>query len=422
MGLIDRITNLFKQRQPAAAPTTIEEHPTPTRPFDGAELFRVERERSAIIEACREMYRGDMRVKRIIGTLARDAVRGGFEVQSQDARAVEAATAMITRVKMLDRLDDWMRLALRDGDMLLEIGVNAQAEITVLTRKPTLEMRRNSDVFDQFADPLRAFWWSDQLWMGQNAPKEAIWFAQWQIVHARWAHDDGQRYGTPLFAEAVKAYRRLDQGETDIAIRRKTRAGMRYHHVVEGDEADIERYKTLNQAALDQPFAAKIDFFSNKEGGISTIQGDANLDQIGDVMHHLRSFWTASPIPMSLIGYGEDLNRDILNEQKEQYDDDLPTITKWVEDEIVRPVIDLQLLLAGILPESADYTLAWAKRKVLTPTMLRDLSDAALRLRAFGLDDQIILTLIGQFIPDVDLSQVVLGGGDVERLAAQGSD
>ncbi len=420
MGLIDRLTNLFRKKQPGAEPTTADEHPTPARLMDSIEMFRAERDRAGVVAACRDMYRTDARVKRIIGTLARDAVRGGFTIQSDDTRAMQVATDMVQRVRLTDRIDDWIRLALRDGDTLLEVGITARNEIAELTRKPTLEMRRNSDRFDRFADPGKAFFWADEMWMGQDAPKDAIWFAQWQIIHARWAHDEGQRYGSPLFGEAIKPYRRLDQGEMDIAIRRKTRAGMRYHHVVEGDKADIETYKSINQAALDQPFAAKIDFFSNRPGGISTIQGDANLDQIADVMHHLRTFWTASPIPMSLIAYGQDLNRDIVSEQKEQYDEDLPTITQWAEDEIVRPAIDLQLLLAGILPETAAYAVNWANKRVLTAATLRDLADAALRLRAFGLPDEVILTLIGQFIPNVDLSTIVLdvAQSDAGRLAA----
>ncbi len=417
MGLIERFTAIFRQRSPVNEPTTTDEVRPPSRPSAVMDLFKPERDRLEIVRKSRDMYRTDMRVKRIMSTLGRDAVKGGFTIKSANARAVEIATAMMARTRLLDRLDDYVRLTLRDGDTFLEAGVNAQGEIAALTRKPSLEMRRASDEFDRFPDPTRAYWWGDAGYWGLVAPSDAVWFAQWQIIHARWDHDEGSRYGQPLFASATSAHKRYTEGETDIAVRRKTRAGMKYLHVVEGaSEPELEGYKERNQAALDNPFAAVADYFTNKAGSISAIQGDANLEQIADVIHHIRSFWTASPVPMSLIGYGQDLNRDVLDKQKEQYDEELPVVTKWVEDEFVRPAIDLQLLLAGILPDSAAYECVWASKRVLTPAMLRDAADAALRLRGLGLQDEIILQVLSPFLPGVDLTAVVLAN-DISRVA-----
>jgi len=33
----------------------------------------------------------------------------------------------------------------------------------------------------------------------------ATWLADWQVIHARWDHDEGNRYGQPLFASARTA-------------------------------------------------------------------------------------------------------------------------------------------------------------------------------------------------------------------------
>jgi len=414
-GLIDRITSLWKPRAVVSTPTTIDEQP-PARASAIAFTYSTEWDRRSKINEAREMYK-DARVKRILGTIARDATRAGFSIESNDPRAVEVLTALVKRIHLTDVLDDWTRQTFRDGDIFLEVGIGADLLIDLVTRKPTLEMRRASDARDQFPDPTRAFWHADQMWMSNDPPPDALWFAAWQIVHGRWAHDEGSRYGTPMFAEAGKPFRRLDQGETDIAVRRHTRAGQRLHHTVEGEEGDVIKYQERNKDALENPFAAQLDFFSNKPGGISVIQGDAHLEEIGDVMHHLHTMWTASILPMSLIAYGQDLNRDILNEQRDQYNDDLPTVTKWVEDEFVRPVCDLQLLLMGILPESATYKIAWVSRQILTPMMLKDLATAATLLRSFGLNDETILTLIGQFTPNVKLTVDMLAGNEAGRLA-----
>ncbi|CAG0933630.1 hypothetical protein TFLX_03142 [Thermoflexales bacterium] len=420
MGLIQRFTALFRQRSTDVdVATTSDETPKLQRISDISNLFTANRHRLEVVRKSRDMYKTDMRVRRIVSTLARDATKGGFTIKSTNARAVEVAERMVERVNLRDHLDDYMRLTLRDGDTFLEVGVNAQAEICELTRKPTLEMRRASDEFDRFSDPSRAYWWADETWWGMEVPSNAVWFAQWQIIHARWDHDEGSRYGAPLFAAATSAFKRYTEGETDIAVRRKTRAGMKYLHVVEGaSEPELEAYKERNQDSLTNPHLAVADFYTSKAGSISAIQGDAKLEEIGDVVHHIRSFWTASPVPMSLIGYGQDLNRDVLDKQKEQYDEELPVVTKWNEDEIVRPLIDLQLLFDGILPESAAYEVVWASKKVLTPAMLRDAADAALRLRTLGMPDELILQILAPFLPGVDVSAIVLAAGsDTQRIA-----
>ena len=75
-------------------------------------------------------------------------------------------------------------------------------------------------------------------------------------------------YGTPMFASARKAYKRMTQGELDISIRRKTRSGQRFVHVLDGaSAAEIEAYKAANKPALDDPFAAVSDFFPTGRAG-----------------------------------------------------------------------------------------------------------------------------------------------------------
>ena len=80
---------------------------------------------------------------------------------------------------------------------------------------------------------------------------------------------------------------------------------MKYLHVVEGaDGKALDEYKKANKVALDNPFAAVADFFSNRAGSITTVAGDAGIGQIEDVLHHIRTFWLVSPVPMSLLGTG----------------------------------------------------------------------------------------------------------------------
>ena len=315
-GIVDRITALWRRWRPDDETTTAMA-PGGVDPVAAVALFNVEGSRRGTVLECRGMVSDDPRPEQVLATLARDVMKGGFALDVSGERAeaaLEVANALVERLNLATRLDDWVRLTLRDGDSFLEIGVTEAGEVAEVTRKPTLEMVRNSNAYDRFDDAARAFFWSAMPGIALGTDSDVVWFAEWQVVHARWAFDEGSKYGRPLFGAARKSFKRMTQGELDIAVRRKTRSGLRYLHVLEdASAAELEAYKVANRAALDDPFAAVSDFFMNKRGGLQAIQGDAHLSEIEDVLHHVDTFGVASPVPLELIGYGRNLNRDVLD-------------------------------------------------------------------------------------------------------------
>jgi len=410
--LTARISQFFRRKEPEPAITSREIPQPPTQPIELARRFQAERERKDLVHICNRMYEEDPRCEGAINTLARDVVRGSFTVKVQNHHtAGDVAQAMADRLKVETTLDDWVRECFIEGDSLLEVGVSAADEIALVTRKPTLHMRRNSDRTDQFTDPLRAFWYSENPIAIVEAPLDAIWFAEWQIIHARWGHRTKRKYGRPLFASAVSAWKRVGEGEMDIAVRRKTRAGMKFLHVVEGaDGAALEAYKEHNKAALDNPFAAVTDLFTNKPGSVQVIQGDAKLSEIDDVVHHIETWWTASPTPMALIGYGKDLNRDILEQKLTQYERALDQITQWAEDEFVRPLLEREWLLHGIFPPGLQYEIEWKNKASTSAADLKNVADAIVRFKALSMPDELIWSIVGRYLPWLDLTTILASG------------
>lgn len=404
-SLTDYFTNLINRLRPAQPKTSSDERPTPRRRATPAQRFGLDHGLPAEVRDSRAMVADDTRPKEIISTLARDVVKGGFRVvvsKGVDVKKAQTiADELQQRLRLVSRLDDYCRLTFRDGNSFLELSVERGGQIVELTRKPTLLMRRNSNQYDRFDDPRRAYWYSEEPWWLPEPPADALWFADWQIIHARWDHDEGDRYGTPLFASARKAFRRLDEGEDNIAIRRRTRAGMRYVHKLKtNDENDVDAYIEKNKDVLDAPYAPIQDFFGNVE--IEAIQGDARLSEIDDVLHHVDTFGVASPVPLELIGYGKALNRDILEQKLEQYERALETVTQWLEDQIVRPLVEMQWLLLGIWPGGLEYQIQWASKKTLTPTMLKDIAAAGVQLRGLGWPDEVVVDILAPLIPDFD--------------------
>src|SRR5690349_6939131 len=261
------------------------------------EKLKADRDRMAIIKTCRTMYAQDPRVKKALKMYATDVVKAGFLIKTKDEQAKQIAMELQSRIGLNKKLQDVVRLSGRDGDSFYEIVVDDQLNITEASRKPTLRMRRNSNSADKFEDPNRAFYMVPDNFMGADVPKDAVFFPAWQVIHARWEHDDESRYGTPMWASATGAFKRVSEGETDLAVRRKVRAGMRLHHVIEGSSADLQAYKELNKKALDNPTAAHLDIFTNKQGSITAVQGDAHLNEIGDLLHQVATMFAASDVP-----------------------------------------------------------------------------------------------------------------------------
>lgn len=403
MGLVQSIRDLFKRNEPAVETTMVAEH-VPQHGDAVIDVYKAlesDRERMAVIKTCRTMYAVDSRVKKAHRFYARDIVRSGFIVRTKNERAKEIAVALQKRIGLNQVLEDCVRLTSRDGDSFYEIVVDETMRIAEVSRKPSTEVRRHSDKRDKFKSPNKAFWQYSRPWMGTDIPKDATWYADWQMIHTRWDYDGDTRYGTPMFASSTGAFKRVQDGELNIAVRRKIGSAQIRQHVVEGSPADVEAYKTNNKKVLGR-LAAVIDLFSNKQSSLTVHQGDGAVDKIGDVEHHITAMMAASDVPEELIVGGSNLNRDILGDKKEEYEETLSQGREWLTDQFIKPLLEREWLLQGILPENVDYEILWRTAKPLTPADLRDLGDALMKYKLLGVDDEIVKQLAASYLRNVD--------------------
>lgn len=382
--------------------------------------FKVERDRVSVVKDARAMYDGDPRVEKMHRDYARDILRNGFFVRTDNQQALQIIQNLQERLDLNQRLEDWLRLSMRDGDTFLEltaeqVSVN-EFRLADVTRKPTLKMHRNTNSADKFIDPAKAFWMGDDAYYNGEAPADATWFPQWKIIHARWNHDEESRYGRPMMKSARKQFKYVEDGELNVAVRRKIGGAQLRHHVVEGSAADVEAYKEQNKAALGK-LAAVIDFVSNKSGSMTVVQGDGTIDKIGDVKHHIETMYTASDRPMELSAYGSDLNRDILNEKREQYEDTLNQSREWAQAQIIKPLIEMEWLLHGILPAAVKYKIHWRKGKSIDPAQLTQLTDAVMKLKILGVKDEELKVILALYLRDIDLEILQGDGFSAEQFA-----
>jgi hypothetical protein len=227
--------------------------------------------------------------------------------------------------------------------------------------------------------------------------KKAI-FPLWQLTLARFDpdnFDDMGSLGRPFLDASRSTWRKLLMTEEDLVIRRRTRAPQRFSHVLEGASKDeLEDYRKLVEGRQGD---INTDFYSNKKGGVTALQGDAALNQIEDVSLLLDAFFSGSPLPKGLMGYTTGMARDIFADLKEDYFDEIDVIQDtlaWIYDFGFR----LDLMLAGINPDDVDYEIKHAERRTETPNQA---ADRGLKWRALGLPYGMVWEQLGLNPADV---------------------
>ena len=102
-------------------------------------------------------------------------------------------------------------------------------------------------------------------------------------------------------------------------------------------------------------------------------------------MHLLDTFFAGSPAPKGLFGYVGDLNRDILEDLKRDYFEEIDSLQD-TQAYAYYLGFRLQLLLSGINPDALEFEIQFAERRTDTPNQRADL---ALKLKALGTGDRI---------------------------------
>ncbi len=355
-------------------------------------------QRQAILDI-REMDRSDGRVKRIHSRVARDIVKGGlvFSQVSENATLRREWEDFARRLQLNrpEKLRSDARGLVMEGaacqQWVLDDGMNVVSGI----RMPSETIVPQIDSAGRFKDPRRAYVQFDPV-----EGRELASFALYQMTMARFdpeSFDDMGALGRPFLDATREVWKKLRMTEQDLVIRRRQRAPLRMAHVLEGaTEADIAKYRAANEADQRE---ITTDYYLNRKGGVSAVQGDTNLDQIRDITHLLDTFFAGTPVPKGLMGYTEDMARDILEDLKRDYYEEVDSLQDtlaWGYDQGFR----LHLLLKGINPDAEEYWVSFAERRTETPNQL---TDRMLKWQAMGMPQDMIDEEMGYNPQDVQM-------------------
>ena len=356
------------------------------------ELY-VSPEYKASVVAIRMMDKTDTRVKRIHKRMARDATKNGIRLQWEgpdDQRISRLFDAYKTRLGLnnAQKLHSDARGAVMEGALVLQWVVNDKRQVVGALRMPAETIYADCHETGQLKDIAAAFKQLDPVGGYQVIAN----FAFWQITMVRLDpdnYDDFGSHGRPYLDAARKSWKQLTMTEDDLVIRRRTRAPARFSHVLEGaDDKQLQKYKNENESKKGM---ITTDFYLNCKGGVEALSGDAQLDQIADVVHLLDTFFAGAPGPKGLFGYADGLNRDILQDIKQDYFEEIDGLQDTLSQAYYEG-FRLQLLLAGINPDAYKFSVRFSERKTETRNQKADL---ALKYQAMGVPDALVWETAG---------------------------
>lgn len=360
---------------------------------DMANMMFVDYERRAMVALMREMDQKDGRIKRVHRRVARDVVRGGLVMQYREGGNSETLrrewTAFAARLQ-LNRSEKLRSDALglvMEGNLPLQLVLNEQRDVAAAIRMPSDTIVPMVDMGGRFKDPARAFEQRDVM-----TGKTLASFPAWQMALCRLDpdnFDDMGSMGRPMLDACAGTWRKLVMTEEDLVIRRRVRAPLRLAHVLEGaDDATLSAYR---QSTEGEKGEITTDFYLNRKGGVQAIQGDATLGDIGDVVHLLDTFFSGAPAPKGLFGYTDGMARDILEDLKRDYYDEVDSMQDLVAGAYLF-AFRIHLLFKGMDPGPDEMLLRFAERRTETPNQVADL---ALKYMALQFPDDLIYSEMG---------------------------
>ncbi|QYY44773.1 portal protein (plasmid) [Aneurinibacillus thermoaerophilus] len=408
MGLLERISSFWRRGSPNEAIQTETQVPENQTPITHSsemvdetyylyKMMQVENDRRAVLRDVENMLESDPLIDETNSRIARKAVRGGIfitvtgsgkhqkRIATRTGRKPGRGSELANRAQgIIDRFCTrcnidanavlWVSRMISDGDLFLNIVVEQIAEelrIGSIRWVPAIIMKRNEDQFGQFIDINRAFSEIDPqkgMYYATVIPDNAVrHFPLWAINHIRWKYRGGL-YGNSQYKAIRKLSRQNATTDDDMVVRRRTRAPLRRVHNIGSkenpvDSKVVEKYKQEHRDAIvNGKYTPVTDYYHNGMGDVKNLEGDGNLDKIADVKYLYDKQNTGTIIPKGLVGHAEDINRDVLDDQKEEYYDTIEDIRHLLEYgdggpfSGLRAIIDFELLLHGIDVEATGLT------------------------------------------------------------------
>ena len=382
-----------QSEKPNTAPRGYTQNPE-THQLDA--LYRrmyVSQERAAAVREIRLLDRTDGRVKKLHKRMAGDITRGGLQLDNKSNNRQLGKWwkefVRATQLKSPAKLRSDARGMLVEGNLAMQWVLDPTSTGVVrAVRMPSDTLAPQVDAHGQWKDPADAWHQIDDMRVNRIAAR----FPLWQLSVARLDpdnYDDMGSMGRPMLDALRRTFRQLDMTEQDQVIRRRYRAPLRHAHLMGNmEKTDFDEYVQRVEANKAE---MTTDYFLRGNGRVESLQGDSNLDQIGDITHLLKTAFAGTDADAGLMGYTSDLNRDVLEDVKRFYFEAIDDAQELVA-EVYRAGFELHLLLQGRDPDRWDWDVKFADRRTETASQA---ADRGLKLQSAGVSQRTVLETLG---------------------------
>lgn len=393
-------------------------HQTKLNAENAAAMMQGPSERQRVILESRKLFDSNPVVDALISTASMDITRGEYAVQFDpagidSARAQEITDDFIKNMGLNQDSYSWCLNTKIDGDFFLEVVIDSRSrQIISISPFETLDIKPVLNNRGNFVNRSKAFKVEEY---GSMAGGNIAFYPLMLVVWAKNKPMKSPRnpYGRPEFRSAIGSLRRAGRGWDDMAIRRAMSGGKtRVHTLSNLDALTLAAYQEANKETLNISFdnlSSILDVFTTTSGseGYREYQGDATLDRIGDVLHHIDTGAIVSMTPLELIGYSRGINRDILEQKSKQYAQAVADGVKWFGNQFIEPLVDRHLLLNGINPPNTPYQIIRKHTAAMTPAELIAVGQAVSALRgSMVIGDSLILKIVSALLPGVSLEDL----------------
>jgi hypothetical protein len=290
------------------------------------------------------------------------AVGAGFNSQVVEAGTkpnITKAQDIIDKIKKRCKLELFLpQIAFQlctFGDVFVQISLDKKGkEINGIRVMPVGSMERLTDDKEEWIDPEKAFLQRDAIDL-----QLIIYLGLGQVIHARHLHVPGQRYGkSRIFSTRGIAKDAIDAIRS-LLPRRLANQPFRWYNLLDsGDEPLTEAQwsdfhnNTSRRVAIEQGrgLSPYDDVYTNKVQ-LEVVSGDPNLGTMADIEMLLDASLSSTGVSRQILGFGTNVNRDVLDEQRDQLYAQQQQFAKEITEQILHPLYEIAFLLADMDPD-----------------------------------------------------------------------
>ena len=393
--LVTRITSLFRRASPPEQRETTTGQTSDPQADLYAFTVKIGQNRVAAYRDIEDMDEVSPEASRALDVLADNAVNspGGtlktFTVRFDDGRPVTPEQQAII-LDLLDRthMDDNIytigRYAIAMGDDFQQVLVGADGRISGLVRMPPDTMKRNEDQNGRLKRGNKEGSWAFEQY--KDGFDFVAGFYPWQIEHIRWNRPGDSKYGRSALHAARYPFKKLQAMEEALVINWLTRAFARLlfqldttgmskkeaeqylkqfmdqlsRRTVNEDTQGTERLTVAKDLAIGNGYKNMGGKWEQSLNDVKVLDtSNTGFWNISAVEYWRNKLMIATGVPKAHLNIEEDIsNVGTLKWQDERFARTVRRIQMMLSG-FLHHIIDLELLLHGIDPNTVDYVIEW---------------------------------------------------------------